>query len=168
MGTGPVEDPSLSAVAEAIRGLDNTLRAVEGRLAATAPPAASPSGTPASIAADITVADRLLKFIQAALALDTKPIAVDAVTPSEGNASGGETVTITGRNFVPGVSVFFGDNAATDVEVIDDAHITAKTPPAPSPVPPAPGSPGDVAVDVIVTFGDAAVKPAAFTYRRRA
>jgi hypothetical protein len=164
-GTGPVDAPSLSAVAEAIRGLTNTLQAVDDRLAATAPRAASPSGTSASIVADITVADHLLELINAALALDTTPIVIDSVTPSEGNASGGETVTITGRNFVPGVSVFFGDNAATDVKVVDDAHITAKTPPVPPAV--APGS-GDVTVDVTVTFGDAAVKPGAFKYRRRA
>jgi len=159
-----MDAPGLSAVAEAIRGLNNTLRGIDDRLAATAPRAASPGGTPASIAADIAVADHLLELINAALALDTTPIVIDAVTPSEGNASGGETVTITGRNFVPGVSVFFGDNAATDVTVVDDACISAKTPPAPPAVPP--GS-GDVAVDVTVTFGDAAVKPAAFRYRRR-
>jgi len=176
-GTGSLDaaerygGPSLSAVVEAIGRLNDTLRAVEQRLAATAPPAPSPSGTPASIAADITVADSLLELVDAALALDTTPIAIDAVSPSEGKATGGEPVTIIGRNFVPGVSVFFGDNAATVVRVVDGAHITAMTPPAPPSSPQATGStgsPGDVTVDVTVAFGDAAVKPAAFTYRRRA
>ena len=156
----PQTEPLVPEVVEAINRLNDTLRAVEARLAT---PAAA--GTPAATAADIATADDVLKLLRAALAFDTTPITITDVTPAEGGSAGGEIVTIRGTNFVSGVAVFFGDNAATDVTVIDGARMTVKTPPA---TPPPGFGTGDLVVDVAVEFGDAAVKPGGFSYRRRA
>ena len=166
-GSDPLEavggrgGPLLSEVVEAIDRLNNTLRAVEAHLA-TSPP----TGTPAATAKDIATADNVLALLEASLALDDTPITIADVTPAQGDPAGGEVVTIRGTNFVSGVAVFFGENAATDVAVIDGgAQMTVKTPPATT----APGyGTGDLVVDVAVEFGNVAIKPGGFSYRRRA
>jgi hypothetical protein len=165
-GSDPLEavgargGPLLSEVVEAIDRLNNTLRAVEAHLA-TSPP----TGTPAATAKDIATADNVLELLEASLALDDTPITITDVTPAQGDSAGGTAVTIRGTNFVSGVAVFFGENAATDVTVIDGAQMTVKTPPAPT----APGyGTGDLVVDVAVEFGNVAIKPGGFSYRRRA
>ncbi|GFN32649.1 IPT/TIG domain-containing protein [Paenibacillus xylaniclasticus] len=53
---------------------------------------------------------------------------VTSVTESSGSPAGGETVTITGQNFFPGLTVTFGSTAATDVVVVSDTEITATVP----------------------------------------
>jgi len=152
--------PFVSEVVEAIDRLNDTLRAVEARL--VPPP---PTGTPEATAAAIAVADDVLELLEASLALDVTPITITDVTPAQGDPAGGEIVTISGTNFVSGVAVFFGENAATDVNVVEGPRMTVKTPPATTP--PGYGT-GDLVVDVAVEFGDVAVKPGGFSYRRRA
>ncbi len=56
-------------------------------------------------------------------------IAITGLTPTSGSSFGGTSVTINGSGFVPGVFVFFGGTAATDVVVVSDAQLTATTPP---------------------------------------
>ncbi len=68
---------------------------------------------------------------------------VDEITPDEGSTSGGETVTINGRNLDDAV-VTIGGNECTDVDVSDDGtSLTCE-------------APGGVAgsADVVVTKGD--------------
>jgi hypothetical protein len=66
---------------------------------------------------------------------------VSSVSPSNGPAAGGTSVTITGTNFASGATVTFGSAAATNVVVESGTSITATTPA---------GSAGPVSVTVTV------------------
>ena len=68
------------------------------------------------------------------------PPTVSALSPDHGNA--GDTVTITGTNFTGATGVKFGSADATDVNVVDGTHVTAKAPA------------GSGTVDVTVTTAD--------------
>jgi DNA-binding beta-propeller fold protein YncE len=57
------------------------------------------------------------------------PPTVTAVSPERGPAAGGTVVTITGSEFVPGASVYFGASAASNVTVHSASLITATAPP---------------------------------------
>jgi len=59
---------------------------------------------------------------------EDKPIISD-VSPDFGPTTGG-TVTITGKNFVDGATVKFGQNEAADVSVVSDTEITVRIPAA--------------------------------------
>ena len=50
------------------------------------------------------------------------------MSPNNGPASGGTSVTISGSNFVAGATVTFGGASATNVVVVSGTQITAKTP----------------------------------------
>jgi plastocyanin len=80
------------------------------------------------------------------------------VAPNTGPTSGGTPVTITGTNFQAGATVTFGALPATDVTVVSDTTITARTPLGPASA--------QLAVDVSVTNPDAlkATAAGAFTY----
>ncbi|HEY6211537.1 MAG TPA: IPT/TIG domain-containing protein, partial [Vicinamibacterales bacterium] len=54
---------------------------------------------------------------------------IHTVAPSFGSASGGTTVHINGRNFMPGCWAFFDGIAAKNVHVFNDVEMTANTPP---------------------------------------
>src|SRR5207245_11243236 len=81
---------------------------------------------------------------------------VSSVAPSSGPTAGGTAVTITGANFVTGVTVNVGGSAATGVSVVNNTTITATTP-----------THAAGAVDVMVTNADAQSGSLAsgFTYR---
>jgi hypothetical protein len=53
---------------------------------------------------------------------------VSGVSSSSGPVSGGNTVTVTGNNFVGTPSVHFGSNLATNVNVTSPTSLTAKVP----------------------------------------
>ena len=53
---------------------------------------------------------------------------VSAVNPTVGPTAGGNTVTITGTNFVAGATVDFGANAGTSVDVESSTKLTAVAP----------------------------------------
>src|SRR5262249_41264094 len=55
------------------------------------------------------------------------------ISPSAGATDGGQTVTITGANFLTGATVTFGGVQATNVSVDNDKTITCQTPGRPSP-----------------------------------
>ena len=82
------------------------------------------------------------------------PPTVTSVSPNNGPAAGGTAVTITGTNFAAGATVTFGVTAATNVVVVDAAHITATTPA---------GSVGAVTVTVTVN-GQSGSLANGFTY----
>lgn len=74
--------------------------------------------------------------------------AITAVTPAEGPAAGGTAITISGRDFRPGIEVYVGGTRATGVVRPDYKTVTAVTPP---------GGPGSVDVTVVNTiYGDVA------------
>lgn len=51
------------------------------------------------------------------------------VSPSRGDANGGDSVIIRGRNFTAGSTVLFGSRAALNVAVLDSRTIACATPP---------------------------------------
>ncbi len=53
---------------------------------------------------------------------------VTSITPNNGPRTGNTSVTIRGSNFVAGATVAFGQNAATNVVVVNATTITARTP----------------------------------------
>ncbi|WP_102273795.1 IPT/TIG domain-containing protein [Cytobacillus massiliigabonensis] len=58
--------------------------------------------------------------------LNPKPV-ISAINPEKGLTTGGEEVTITGKNFLPGAKVYFGQNQATVLSESPDKLIV-KTP----------------------------------------
>jgi len=87
---------------------------------------------------------------------------LSSVSPNTGPTTGGTPVTITGTNFQAGATVTFGALPATDVVVVNDTTITARTPLGPI------GS--QLAVDVSVTNpgSPSVTATGAFTYTRPA
>jgi len=79
-----------------------------------------------------------------------------SISPNSGPSSGGTAVTISGANFVSGVTVTFGGAAATGVTVVSANSITASTP-----------AHAAGAVDVAVTNPDnqSGLLPAGYTYQ---
>ena len=67
---------------------------------------------------------------------------VSTVSPADGPAAGGSTVTISGTGFYPGSTVDFGDTPATSVTYLSPYELTAVAPA------------GSGAVDVTVTTGE--------------
>jgi hypothetical protein len=79
------------------------------------------------------------------------PPSVSAVNPVTGPTTGGNTVTITGTNFVSGATVDFGTNAGTSVNVQSSTTLTAVAPA---------GSGGTVDVTVSTPGGSSATSSA--------
>lgn len=123
------------------------LQDVERRFASSptpVPPATAPQ-------ADIGFAVAASNIMLAALNLSPTPLAITGVSPRAAKA--GDSVTITGANFLPGTTVSFGTRAAANVSVISSTQMVATAPP------------GSGTVDVAVTsFGASAVLPGAFSY----
>ena len=81
---------------------------------------------------------------------------VSSLSPTEGPATGGTTVFITGSNFTGATGVNFGSAPATSVTVNSDSSITATSPP---------GNRPQVAVTVVSAGGTSAAGPGAvFNY----
>lgn len=53
---------------------------------------------------------------------------ITSVSPTSGTAQGGDTVTIRGSSFAPGVSVLFGDQLASTVTFVNATQVTAVAP----------------------------------------
>jgi hypothetical protein len=83
---------------------------------------------PPEVARDIAIVTSAYDSIKKALALEDNPIAVTSSSWLSGPAGGGQDVTLEGSHFLPGATVSFGTNAATDVVVEDLTHIRLKTP----------------------------------------
>ena len=87
-------------------------------------------------------------------AVDVEEFSVVEVAPNSGSIYGGDLVMLVGGGFVSDMEVFFGENKAAKLFVVDSHYLTVESPPH------APG-----VVDVkIVTGQDSAVIPDAFTY----
>ena len=84
------------------------------------------------------------------------PPALTSISPSSGTRWGGTNVVITGTSFVPGMTVTIGGSEATNVVVVNDTTITARTPPYP---------PGSADVSVINSLGQSASLPNGFLYK---
>ncbi|MFZ5968841.1 MAG: IPT/TIG domain-containing protein [Bacillota bacterium] len=87
---------------------------------------------------------------------ETTPV-VDSIVPDKGPASGGTAVTITGKDFREGLSVFFGDTKVPDanVTVVDYKTIKVITPAH---------DPGEVQVKIENPDGSLTEEVGTFTY----
>jgi hypothetical protein len=85
------------------------------------------------------------------------PPALTMISPTQGPTFGGNTVTITGTNFLSSnTTVFFGTTPASNVLVVSDTTITVTAPP---------GAMGTVDVRVVAPFGTTPIVPAdQYTY----
>ena len=96
----------------------------------------------ARLAINVAAVTLTIALAGAPQALAAAP-AVTGLTPANGPAAGGSSVTITGSGFIGATAVAFGATDATTFTVDNDASITAT----------APGAAGSV-VDVTVTNAD--------------
>ncbi|MCF6097461.1 IPT/TIG domain-containing protein [Thermovorax subterraneus] len=80
---------------------------------------------------------------------------IDSISPEQGSAAGGESITITGENFMSGARVLIGGKEASGVTVKNPGEINALTPP---------GYPGIHDVAVINPDGGTAVLRECFRY----
>lgn len=62
--------------------------------------------------------------------LYTAPARIDSITPQRGSIAGDTLLTILGEGFVSGAQVQLGNLSCLNVEVIDPATITCRTPPS--------------------------------------
>lgn len=81
---------------------------------------------------------------------------VTGIEPTQGPVSGGQEVKISGSGFVENAKVSFGGNLATEVKVVSDTSITAKTPRS--------QQPGKVVVEVINPNDKSSKLPDGYTY----
>jgi hypothetical protein len=87
---------------------------------------------------------------------------VGSLTPSSGPFVGGNTVTISGSNFLPGVSVTFNDDAATTT-LISSSLLSVIVPAMSLPMMSAPGDPAIVTLPVTVVVRNADGQETVFT-----
>lgn len=87
---------------------------------------------------------------------ETEP-AIDLITPNKGPATGGTRVKIEGRDFRPGLSVFFGENMIPDgdVDYVDYKTVYVTAPP---------GTPGTVDVRIENPDGELSDPHGTYTY----
>ncbi len=133
---------------------DTSVKATSPKVTSTGPvdvTVTTPNGTSATSAAD--------QFTYTAPKL-TPPPAVTGVTPSSGDVSGGQSVSIAGSGFTGATGVNFGSNPATSFNVVSDSKITAVAPA---------GTAGTVHVTVTVPYGTSANSSGdTFTYTTNA
>jgi hypothetical protein len=83
------------------------------------------------------------------------PRILDAA-PAEGDPAGGNAIEINGKHFGPGIQVWFGDQPATQVKVINSVRVKA--------VVPAGGTPHLVDISISRNNGPKAVLPGGYRY----
>jgi hypothetical protein len=81
---------------------------------------------------------------------------ITSISPTSGTTAGGTQVTVTGTNFVSGMSVWFGGIQGTNVNVLSSTSLTVRTPPR---------GPGVVSVVVSAPGTQQATLSNAFTYQ---
>jgi hypothetical protein len=107
----------------------------------------------AIVTATFEVIEHLLS-LKHLISLNQSPMSISTVTPNTGPVAGGDNVTIIGSHFVPGATVRFGNNIASDIEVVSLTEIRARTPP---------GSAG--AVDIVIdSFVGSVTRGGGYTY----
>jgi M6 family metalloprotease-like protein len=83
------------------------------------------------------------------------PPTVTAVSPNTGHRNGGTNIVVTGTSFVPGMTLTIGGSEATNVVVVNDTTVTARTPPYP---------PGNADIIAINALGQTGTLPNGFLY----
>jgi hypothetical protein len=121
----PTELPTKAEVAHLARLLEEFDRLRNSR---TDGASNGTTSTPPEVARDIAIVTSAYDSIKKALALEDNPITVTSSNPQSGPAGGGQEVTLEGSHFLPGATVSFGANAATDVAVETLTRIRLRTP----------------------------------------
>jgi hypothetical protein len=118
--------------------------------------ARTPAGSAGVKSVVVTSADGQTATDAGAYTYDAVPTAT-GITPSAGPVTGGQSVTITGTNFItgPSLGVTVGGNAATSVVVVNPTTITATTPA---------GTAGSQPVVVTIGDGQTATVSGTYTY----
>ncbi|TAJ17819.1 MAG: cell shape-determining protein [Dehalococcoidia bacterium] len=119
-GTGFLPNPSVT-----IGGI--TVTSV-GLVSSTLIAAVVPTGTSLATATVLNTDGTSASFSGGPTTNPSAQPIVSSVSPSTGSPSGGTVVTITGSGFVPGATVLFGGQPATNVVVVGMTSITAVTP----------------------------------------
>ncbi|TRY24504.1 VWA domain-containing protein [Brevibacillus sp. LEMMJ03] len=99
---------------------------------------------------DYTGAARYFSILPVNLTVKYPAPVITSVLNDNGHINGGETVTINGDKFRPGVKVTFGTNQATNVQLVNEKQITVTAPP---------GVQGDTTVTVVNDDGQKASAP---------
>ncbi len=86
-------------------------------------------------------------------------VSLDNILPRSGLAAGGNTVTLYGTGFAPGVTVSFGATPATNIQILSTTQLTAV-------VPASAGVLGPVAVTVKNVDGSSASRGDLYSYNR--
>ncbi len=87
---------------------------------------AGPAGT-LNLTAKVTTAAGCIDTKPANVTITIPPVTVTSISPVNGSAAGGTTVTINGTGFVTGANLSIGGTAATNVVVVSSIKITART-----------------------------------------
>lgn len=99
---------------------------------------------------DYTGVARYFSILPVNLTVKYPAPVITSVVNDNGHINGGETVTINGDKFRPGVKVTFGTNQATNVQLVNEKQITVTAPP---------GVQGDTTVTVVNDDGQKASAP---------
>jgi subtilisin family serine protease len=84
------------------------------------------------------------------------PPSVTSVTPQVGPISGGNTLTVSGTQFVVGTTVKVGEKNCTQVRIVSSGQLTCTLPDSPA---------GTFKVTVIDPYNQASAEPIQYTYR---
>lgn len=146
-GTGFLPNPSVTIGGIAVTSV--------GVVSSTLIAAVVPTGTSLATATVLNTDGTSASFSGGPTTNPSAQPIVSSVSPSTGSPSGGTVVTITGSGFVPGATVLFGGQPATNVVVVGMTSITAVTPASAA---------GPVTVLVSNTAGSVGGLNSAFTY----
>jgi len=113
----------------------------------------TPPGSPGL--ADVLVKDADSQAVLSGAFEYVTDLALTRVHPDYGARAGGSWVVCYGSGFEPDLTLWFGDQEATDVQVTSSSTITANTPP---------GNPGYVPVKVVLQGGAEYELPEGFYY----
>jgi len=81
---------------------------------------------------DVQIATPLIASLSEGFEVLPPPPQISTIIPSQGPKTGGTSITITGNNFISGLTVSIGETPATDIVVVNSTEITATTPAVPS------------------------------------
>lgn len=93
------------------------------QLRATVPPHSS-----GSVSVEVTTADGSSSTSSGAFTYTNSPPAINSISPTSGDTTGGTVITVAGSNFVSGATVSFGGSAASNVSFVNSSLLKVTTP----------------------------------------
>lgn len=111
--------------------------------------------TNTNVASNINTVTNGITNIGAEPVRSVEPLFVFSVEPVSGSQAGGDTIKITGQNFIDGAKVYLNDVSATGITFISETELTAITPS---------GAPGEAKIKVSNPDGVSGTLSNGFTY----